>query len=75
LTRERSDRVAGWATGAGIGLIALMVTWLVGSRLAVLVWDPPVGPIVAFGGAVVIGILTTFIAGRRLSRPRRSPDV
>ena len=71
MIRGRSDRVAAWATGAGIGLIALMVTWLVGSRLTALAWDPPGGAIVAFGGAVVIGFVATFISGRRLSRPRR----
>jgi hypothetical protein len=71
LTRDRSDRVAAWATGAGIGLIALMVVWLVGNRLAAIVWDPPVGPIVAFGGAVVIGVVTTLVSGRRLSRHQR----
>jgi hypothetical protein len=48
-----------------------MVVWLVGNRLAAIVWDPPVGPIVAFGGAVVIGVVTTLVSGRRLSRHQR----
>jgi hypothetical protein len=40
--------------GVGIGLIALMVTWLVGSRLVELVWEPPVGPVIALSTAVVV---------------------
>lgn len=65
---ERADTVAAWATGAGAGLIALMLTWLVGQRLAALVWGPPVGPTVAFGSAIGVGIAAAIMAGRRLVR-------
>jgi hypothetical protein len=68
MSRERADRVAAWATGAGIGLTTLMVVWLVGNRLAGLVWDPPVGPVVAFAGAVIVGAVTAVVSGRRLAR-------
>ena len=68
MSRERADRAAAWATGAGIGLIALMVTWLIGNRLTALVWKPPFGPTVAFVGAIVTGSVVAVIAGRRLAR-------
>jgi len=61
--------VAAWATAAGVGFIALMLMWLVGNRVAGLVWGPPVGPTVAILGAVVVGAASTLIAARRL-RPR-----
>jgi hypothetical protein len=44
MSRDRADRVAAWATGSGIGLMALMVTWLIGNRLAALAWDPRWAP-------------------------------
>jgi hypothetical protein len=66
------DRVAAWATGAGIGLIAFMLAWLVGNRLTGLVWGPPAGPIVAFLAAVAAGAITTLVFGIRLSR--RAPQ-
>lgn len=67
MSRERADRVAAWATGSGMGFLALMVTWLIGNRLAGLVWDAPVGPTLAFVGAIVVGIVTTVVSGRSLS--------
>lgn len=66
--RERADRVAAWATGSGIGLVALMLTWLIGNRLAALAWDAPVGPTVAILAAVVVGAVTAVAAGARLAR-------
>jgi hypothetical protein len=60
--------MAAWATGAGIGLIVLMLTWLIGNRLTGLIWDPPVGPVVAFAGAIGVGTAVAVFAGRRLSR-------
>jgi prepilin signal peptidase PulO-like enzyme (type II secretory pathway) len=45
-----------------------MVTWLVGNRLAGLVWDAPVGPTVAFAVAIAAGIVTSLVAGARLAR-------
>lgn len=67
-TRRRADRVAAWATGAGVGFMALMLTWLVGNRLAALVWAPPVGPTVALLGAIATGLAATLVAGARLAR-------
>ncbi len=65
---ERADRIAAWATGSGIGLIALMLTWLIGHRLAALIWAPPVGPTVAFVGAIETGLVTAVASGVRLAR-------
>jgi hypothetical protein len=67
MSMDRSEIVSAWATGAGIGLIVLMVTWLVGNRVAGLFWAPPVGPTVAFLGAIAGGVATAFIAGARLA--------
>ena len=36
---DRSEVVAAQGVGIGIGLIALMLTWLGGSRLAELAWE------------------------------------
>ena len=64
----RADGVAAWAVGIGVGLIALMVTWIIGNRIAMVVWDAPVGPTVAFIGAILVGILATVVAGIQLVR-------
>lgn len=64
---ERGEIVGARVIGVGIGLIALMLVWLVGNRLAALAWDPPVGPTVAFVAAIVIGIATALTAGHRLA--------
>lgn len=69
--RGRADGVAAWAVGIGVGLIALMLTWIVGNRIAMVVWDVPVGPTVAFVGAILVGIVATVIAGIRLVRSGR----
>lgn len=66
--RRRADRVAAWATGAGIGFLVLMLTWLVGNRLAALVWAPPAGPTVAFLGAIATGVVVALVVGARLAR-------
>jgi hypothetical protein len=67
VSADRSEIVAAWATGIGIGLIVLMLTWLIGVRVAGLFWDPPVGPTVAFLGAIGAGIATAIVAGSRLA--------
>jgi hypothetical protein len=68
MSGERADRVAAWATGSGIGLMALMLTWLIGNRLTTLVWSPPVGPTLAFVGAILVGTVTAVVSARRLVR-------
>jgi len=45
-----------------------MLTWIVGNRIAMVVWDSPVGPTVAFIGAILVGIVATVIAGIQLVR-------
>jgi hypothetical protein len=35
--------------------------------MTALAWDPPVGPTVAFVGAIAIGIATAIVSGRRLA--------
>ena len=67
MSADRSEIVAAWATGVGIGLSVLMVTWLVGNRVAGLFWAPPVGPTVAFLGAIAGGVATAIVAGSRLA--------
>jgi len=70
-SRIRADRVSAWVVGVGIGLIAMMVSWLLGNRIASLAWVPPVGPTVALSAAIGVGMLATTIAGRRLDRSVR----
>jgi hypothetical protein len=67
-----ADRVAAWITGLGVGLIAMMLTWLAASRLAALVWSPPVGPTVAFVGAIVVGLAVSVWWAVRLDRRVRT---
>jgi hypothetical protein len=69
--RGHADRVAAWAVGIGVGLIALMLTWIVGNRIAMVVWDAPIGPTVAFIGAILVGIVVTVVAGIKLVRSGR----
>jgi apolipoprotein N-acyltransferase len=71
---RRPDLVSAYAIGVGAGLVALQITWLILNRLTSLVWGPPVGPTVAFGMAVVVGIIVSVIAGRRLARSVDSPQ-
>ena len=69
---ERSEIVAARGIGTGVGLIALMLVWLVGNRLAELVWGPPVGPTVAFALAIAVGTVTAIVFAHRLAeRVRR----
>ena len=70
-SRIRADRVSAWAVGVGVGLIAMMVSWLLGNRIASFVWDPPVGPTIALSAAIGVGVLATTIIGRRLDRSVR----
>ena len=68
MSEERADRMAAWATGAGIGLISLMLIWLIGNRLTGLIWDAPLGPVIAFVAAIITGAAVAVVAGRRLAR-------
>ena len=68
MSDERAEAVGAWATGAGVGLIALMIAWLIGNRVAGLFWAPPVGPTVAFVGAIGVGIATSIVSGARLAK-------
>ena len=70
-SRIRADRVSAWAVGVGVGLIAMMLTWLVGNRLAAIVWEPPFGPTVALISAIAVGVVATFLSGVRLDRSVR----
>ena len=68
MSGERADRLAAWATGWGIGFLVLMVAWLVGNRVAGILWDPPVGPAVAIVGAALLAAATGAFAARSLAR-------
>ncbi|MCD6021809.1 MAG: hypothetical protein K0R20_1519 [Actinomycetia bacterium] len=68
MSRATAETVAAWATAAGIGLLVFMIGWLIGQRIADLIWDRPTGPIVALGTASLVGAIMTVMAGRRLSR-------
>jgi len=69
--RSRADDVAAWAVGIGVGMIALMLTWIVGNRIAMVVWDAPVGPTVALIGAILVAIVVTVVAVIQLVRSGR----
>ena len=64
---DRAEIVAARGIGVGIGLVALMVVWLIGNRVASLFWEPPVGPTVAFAGSIAAGTATAIASGRRLA--------
>ncbi|MBI2168891.1 MAG: hypothetical protein HYU28_05240 [Actinobacteria bacterium] len=67
-TDAKADLIAARATGAGIGALAFMVTWLVGNRITVpLLGDAP-GAWLALGLALGAGIIVTLVAGARLTR-------
>ena len=66
MTDAEANRLAARATGDGTGLIAVMLGWLVGNRVFTLLWDTPVGPIVALSTAVVLGVVVTLVASRKL---------
>lgn len=64
---KSAERVAGWATGVGIGLAVFMISWLIGSRLTALWWQAPVAPVVAMLVAVSVGTGAAVGSGRRLA--------
>lgn len=64
--------IAARITGIGIGLLVFMVTWLIGARLAEMIWEAPVGPMVAMITALAVGSLAAVLSGRRLVSSQRS---
>lgn len=64
----RANVFAAWMVGAGGGLVATMVSWLLGSRLVAAVLDAPVGPVVALLGAIAVGSLVAVRLGGKLRR-------
>jgi hypothetical protein len=64
--------IAARVTGIGIGLLVFMVTWLIGARLAEMIWETPVGPVIAMVTALAVGSLTAVMSGRRLASSLRS---
>lgn len=66
--RDRSaERVGAWATGVGVGLAVFMISWLIGSRIADLLWEAPVAPIVAMLFALSVGTGAALGSRRRLT--------
>lgn len=74
-TQSRADLVAAWAVGIGVGLITLQITWLIANRLASLIWGAPRGPMTAFTIAVIAGVVTSVVTGRRLAKSSARRDV
>ena len=66
--QRRTDLVAAWVTGAGVGFATLMPAWMTASRLAGLAWDAPAGPIVGIVTAFAGSVAVALVAGRRLAR-------
>ena len=63
---DANDVLATRAMAVGIGLLVLMLTWLVGNRVAGMLWEAPTGPVVAFASAITSGIVGGLIGFRRL---------
>lgn len=61
-----AERVAAWATGIGVGLLAFMVTWLAGARITTGIWAQPRAAVIAMSIAVLVGIVCAVVIGRRL---------
>ncbi len=62
----RPDRVAAWATGTGIGVLAFMVVWLIANRLTEVVLAQPWAAVAAMASAVAAGVAVSLRQGRRL---------
>lgn len=65
---RRADRVAAVGVGIGVGLIAFMLTWILGSRATERLWGQPTAAIAAMATAVLVGIVISAVAGRVLLR-------
>ena len=73
MPNRSADLLAARVTGLGIGLVALMLTWLIGQRVASAIWSAPVGPLVAGAAALIAGAVVTIIAARRLAKSVQDP--
>jgi hypothetical protein len=69
MIRPHPNAVAAWATGLGVGLAALALTWSIGRRIGEFIWDRSTGAIAGLGIAIVVGAVATVVVGRHLSRP------
>lgn len=69
---DRANLVAAWATGIGVGLLAFMIMWLLGARVAARIWGPPSGAIIAMLVALTVGAATALVVGRKLARSERT---
>lgn len=65
---DPADRVAARVTGIGVGLLAFMITWLVGARITERAWEQPLAAVIAMSIALVVGAAVAVVAGRRLLR-------
>jgi predicted oxidoreductase len=63
---DRADRVGARATGFGAGLIAFMVTWLLGARIIERFVDAPTSAYIAMGLAIAACVVVTLRVGHRL---------
>lgn len=68
MKRPHPNAVAAWATGLGVGLAALMLTWSIGHRIGEFMWGRSTGAIAGLGLAIVVGTAATAVVGRHLSR-------
>ena len=68
----RADRVAAQATGVGVGLLAFMITWLIGARFTDQIWGPPSSAAIALVTPVFVGIAVSVVAARQLVRRQAS---
>lgn len=68
MNRPPPNAVAAWATGLGVGLATLMLSWSIGHRIGEFMWGRFTGAIAGLGFAIVVGAVTTAVAGRHLSR-------
>lgn len=68
----RADLISACATALGAGLLAFMVSWLIGARIAEMIWAAPTGPIVAMSAALTVGAIVAMLTVRRLLRVVRA---
>ncbi|MEX1209115.1 MAG: hypothetical protein WEE36_11050 [Acidimicrobiia bacterium] len=59
-----ADGVAAWATGAGVGLVVFIVSWLLWRRILIGVFSTPIGPV----ATMIVGVVSGTTAGWCVSR-------